>query len=170
MTNTTSLTRYILVKQILVALALNLIINAAISYLTFGQFESVSVWDKNPVFVDILLTSLLLSSISCYINSRIIIKQIRTNKLRLVGHPKTLIFALHKASIFNRSVGLGVVIMLTVGVPVLLLMKQWWPNTIEVIDFVLFKGVFSSVLAGLLAYPIAIWAINEAIPETQAAR
>jgi hypothetical protein len=170
MTNTTSLTRYILVKQILVALALNLIINAAISYLTFGQFESVSVWDKNPVFVDILLTSLLLSSISCYINSRIIIKQIRTNKLRLVGHPKTLIFALHKVSIFNRSVGLGVVIMLTVGVPVLLLMKQWWPNTIEVIDFVLFKGVFSSVLAGLLAYPIAIWAINEAIPETQAAR
>ena len=168
MPNTISLTRYLLVKQILVAIVLNFIINAAISYLSFSQFDSLSVWDKNPVYIDILLTSLLLSSISCYINSRVIIKQIRTDNLRLLHQPTAMILSLHKVSIFKRSAGLGIFILFAVGFPVLLLMKQWWPSSIEVKDFVLFKGVFSSILAGVLACPIAIWAINEATLETQA--
>jgi hypothetical protein len=169
MPNTISLTRYLLVKQILVAIVLNLIINTAISYLSFCKFDSLSVWDKNPVYIDILLTSLLLSSISCYINSRVIIKQIRTDKLCIFDQPTALIFSLHKVSILKRSAGLGIVILFVVGFPVLLLMKEWWPSTIEVTDFVIFKGLFSSVLAGVLAYPIAIWAINEATIEPQGA-
>ena len=163
MPNTISLTRYRLVKQILVAIVLNLIINTAISYLSFCKFDSLSVWDKNPVYIDILLTSLLLSSISCYINS------IRTDKLCIFDQPTALIFSLHKVSILKRSAGLGIVILFVVGFPVLLLMKEWWPSTIEVTDFVIFKGLFSSVLAGVLAYPIAIWAINEATIEPQGA-
>ena len=160
MISTVSLRKYIVVDQMIVAAAVNFIVNGLISWATFRQFEYLSVWNSNPVYLDILLTALLLPLLSCLINSRLIERKIKGGNLQLGTSPRIPKIGGHTMSIFRRSIVLGLLTLFTVGAATLMLLEFIFPKGMGVIDYVLFKSLWSSVLALFLAYPIAIWSIR----------
>lgn len=163
MISTVSIRKYIVVDQMIVAAAVNFFINGIISWATFRQFESLSVWDSNPVYPDILLTALLLPLLSCLINSRLIERKIKDGTLQLRTSPRIPKIGAHTMTVFKRSIVLGLITLFCVGSATLMLLKVIFPNDINVMDYVLFKSFWSSVLALFLAYPIAMWSIRRQV-------
>jgi hypothetical protein len=160
MLSTVSLKKYIVVDQMIVAAAINFLINGLISWATFREFKSLSVWNSNPVYLDILLTALLLPLLSCLVNSQLIEGKIKGGSLRLRTSPRIPKIGAHTMSVLMRSIVLGLLTLLSVGVSTLMLLEVVFPKGISMIDYVLFKSLWSSILALFLAYPIAIWSIR----------
>lgn len=133
----------------------NVFINGLIAWLIFAGENKKSV-DISAIQFDLVLTGFLLPFITVILAFGIVGKQVRKGKLPKLAQGYTSKFDILPSAIFARATVMGIFGILFMVVPVILIIKIGGGQSIDVMDFVYFKGAWAGITA-LLISPIAGW-------------
>ncbi len=148
--------RWLVIEQVAVPAALNLVLNAGIAWLLFRAHSRLTLWGEAGVGVDLIVTGFLLPFAICLINSRLIRRQVESGKIPPLDSSATPV-GLASASSVRRAVvlaGFGVALG---SLPMLAIMALAEP--LPVGAFVGLKGIWAGVLAAAISPVVAWWAL-----------
>lgn len=155
-----ALTKRLIIQQTIIPALINLVLNGLISWQVLKNVESITFWGKPSIAIDILLTAFLIPFITCFINSYSIAKGVQSGKIEQLDTSINYLTNRYVKPIYLRSILLGVVALICVGLPTILLLETTWAEPISLWQFVTFKALWAAVLAALFTPLIAFVVIQ----------
>jgi hypothetical protein len=159
--------RWIVINALIVTIFVNLVLNAAISWLSTRNQDEVKLWGtplvETSTFWDVVGTLFILCLITTLVITTVIRREIREGRLeplRLPDSPRWL--ASMPRTRLRRGVLIGAVCTAVLGPPlVFALILSDFPD-LTTGEFVVYKTVFSVVLGIVVTPIIALCAMAEA--------
>ncbi len=154
--------RFLVIEQGAIPTLFNLVLNGFIAWLLFRSAAAVPLWGESSVGVDLLATGFMLPFLTCVIVSSLVGRHVRSGKV-----PPLLMGQLPHSRWFQRSVStrgllLGAVGVLLGAVPIVWALSLGQSQPFSVPSFVLFKAVWSAMLALVFTPVIGWWALASA--------
>ena len=154
--------RYLMVEQSFKPALINLILNGLIAWVVFRSAVRMTFWSESAIGTDLLLTAFLLPFIVAMVNLRVVANKARKGELVWFNELSFTNSGLSRRSILFLSVILGCVGVIVFAGPALLVLPWFWPEPLQLWDYVVFKSVWAAVLAALICPIIAVWALQRA--------
>jgi len=154
--------RFILLENLLVPVILNYAINWCLAWAIYGRNTAIPLWGARSMANDTLLTSLLLPWISCWINSRILDRQVRLGLIpRLSWETGQWFWRLATQSVLLRGLALGLFCLVGVAFPLLNLLSFSGLKQFELQTFLIVKASYAAFLAALISPIVAVMVVNQ---------
>lgn len=160
--------RFLLIDQCAIPAFINLIANGGISWIANHSAKSISIWGSPGVAPDLILTGFLLPVIICLITSAQIKGKVRSGQLAAVPLSRLPLLKWFQRPAWVRALMLGISGVVLAAGPVVLALTLAQAESFPFWSLVLFKGLWSMLLAAVVCPLIAWWALANA--SLQAAR
>ena len=153
--------RYLLLEQGVGAGIVNFVLNAAIAWLMFRAATTVPMWGQQSVGGDTIATAFLLPFLTTLIVSRIVRGHVRRGHVTAFAWHGSRLGDWMPAGLGRRGAVLGLLAVVTVGVPATALLAGMGVVEMSVGGFVAFKALFGAALATIVTPLIARAALED---------
>ncbi|MGH2975384.1 MAG: hypothetical protein ACRDLL_11040 [Solirubrobacterales bacterium] len=159
--------RWLVVNSLLVTMAINVIVNAAIAWLGVKDQDTVTMWGvplaETSIFWNVVGTLFLLPLITCVLTTTAIRRDVRRSVLAPLDrlrptHPRLAALPLPR---WRRGALLGAMVAIVLAPPILLLLVVAGVSDLSRDQFVACQTVFAVLLGVLVTPPIALFAMAD---------
>lgn len=154
--------RFLLIDQCASPAFVNLLANGGISWLANHSTKNIPVWGSPGIAPDLLLTGFLLPVIICLISGAQINAKVRSGDLAPIPLSKLPMLKWFKRPTWVRALLLGISGVVLAAGPVVLALTLGQAEGFSFWSWVLFKGLWSMMLAAVVCPLIAWWALANA--------
>ena len=162
--------RWLITRAFAATMAINVVVNAAIAWLSVAGQDSVPMWGaplvETSIFWNVVGTLFLLPLITCVLTTTAIRADIRHGSLpRLAGlrstHPW---LASLPSARWRRGAAIGALAVAALAPPLVLALVAVGPGELDERQFVLCQTVFAVLLGIVVTPPIAVLAMADPEP------
>jgi hypothetical protein len=162
--------RWLITRALIATAAINVVVNAAIAWLSVAGQGSVSMWGaplvETNIFWNVVGTLFLLPLITCMLTTTAIRADIRSGSLPpLTGLRSTHAWLASLPSArWRRGVAIGALAVAALAPPLVLALVAVGPGELDEGQFVLRQTVFAVLLGVVVTPPIAVLAMADSGP------
>lgn len=151
--------RFLLVDQCAIPTGVNFVANGLISWVANHSATTVPLWGGSSVGFDLLATASLMPFLLCVLVSPQITKQVRTGKVQSLPRTQLPISSLFRRPTWQRGLFLSLMGVIFAGLPVVWALTIGQVDSIPVTSLVLYKAVWSALLAAMISPVVGWWAL-----------
>jgi hypothetical protein len=162
--------RWLVVNALVVTIAINVVVNAAIAWLSVKGQDTVSMWGvplaETSVFWNLVGTLFLLPMITCVLTTTAIRRDVRRDTLAPLDRLRTTHrwLAALPLSRWRRGVVLGVLLAAVLTPPIVLALAALGFPDLSLEQFVVAQTIFAVLLGIAVTPPIALFAMVDPYP------
>ena len=141
--------QYVL-REVVIAIAINSIFSAVFAYIVFGDRSRVDLWGWNGLAVDFVPQTFILTVMTVVATTLVTRQSIRSGKVSVHSVGKTLQWL--PVNLGARSVLLGVAATILFGGLVVCALSALWSGANEFAAVLLIKVTYGAIVAALVAW------------------
>ena len=154
--------RFLLIEQGVVPAVFNFALNAGIAWALFRSVATIPLWGESSVGGDLLVTAFLLPFLTSVIVSALVAREVRSGKVPALSPDQVSQSRWSRRSASLRGLFLGSLSVLFGAIPLVWALSLGQAQPFPTSEFVLFKGVWTAMLALLVTPIVAWWALSHA--------
>jgi hypothetical protein len=153
--------RFLIVDEIIVATAVNFLLNAGIAWFLFRS-ATVPFWGGSGIAADMLGTAFLMPLLTSLIARWLVPWQVNRGVLPKIPAAHLRSSVLRRRPGYQRGIVLGVLSMIVIAVPFIALFAHFGPAQLSRGHFIWFKASFAAGVGALVTPLLGWWALVEA--------